>query len=134
MMLKKLSNWAYELGQTQRSKGMFFILERFHLNHRVAFLDALMGEIEQIETDLFRMGARCALLTISPENIEERLKSRNPEKRNDKQEEITLACEHFVKQQQEFRQQAANSIIPTIEINTDNKDWEFYAKQIYCLN
>ncbi|WP_231710697.1 hypothetical protein [Gracilibacillus suaedae] len=79
MLLKKLSNWARELGQSQRSKGIFFILERFHLNHRVAFSDSLMDEIEQIEADLFGMGARCALLTISPDITEERLKSRNPE-------------------------------------------------------
>ncbi len=135
MVLKKLSNWERELGQLQRSKGIFFILERFHLNHRVAFSDSLMDEIEQIEADLFGMGARCALLTISPEITKERLKSRNPEGwAEKKEEEITLACELLKKQQQEFRRQANNSIIPTLEIVTDNKDWGSYAKQIYYFN
>jgi thymidylate kinase len=135
MMLKKLSGWARELGQVQRSKGIFFILERFHLNHRVAFSDSLMDEIKQIEAELFGMGARCALLTISPENAEKRLKSRNPEEWAElKEEEVKMACDLLIKQQQEFRRQAKDSIIPTIVINTDNKDWETYAKQIYFFN
>jgi thymidylate kinase len=132
MMLKKLNDWSRELGQLQRSKGIFFILERFHLNHRVAFSDYLMREIEQLEAELLGLGARCALLTISPENAENRLKSRNPEEWTGKTDkEIKEACEQLINTQKELRQQANDSIIPTIEINTDNKDWNTYAKQIY---
>ncbi|WP_010677637.1 hypothetical protein [Bacillus timonensis] len=130
-MLKKLSNWSREIGQLQRSKGIFFILERFHLNHRVAFSDSLLGEIEQIEAELFAMGARCALLTISPENAGKRLRSRDTEKWAEKtEEEIKMAGEMLINTQQELRRQANDSIIPTIEINTDKTDWDSYAKQI----
>lgn len=134
-MLKKLNNWAREIGQSQPSKGLFFILERFHLNHRVAFLDSISDEIMQLEAQLFEMGARCTLLTVSPENLEQRMSSRNPDEWEGKSvEEIKLSYELLLEQQQEYRSQAENSIIPTIEINTDNKDWESYAKQIYFFN
>ncbi|MFJ7936505.1 hypothetical protein [Sporosarcina sp. NPDC096371] len=135
-MLKKLNNWAREIGQSsQRSKGLFFILERFHLNHRVAFSHSISDEIKQLEAELFEMGARCTLLTVSPHNIEQRISSRNPNEWVGKTEqEMKMACDLLLEQQQAYRRQAENSIIPTIEINTDNKDWESYAKQIYCLD
>ena len=135
MMLKKLNNWASEIGQSQRPKGLFFILERFHLNHRVAFSDNISDEIKQLEDELFEMGARCTLLTVSPKNIEQRISSRNPDEWVGKtDEEMKNACNLLLEQQLEYRKQAKNSLIPTIEINTDNKDWESYAKQIYFLD
>lgn len=131
-MLKRLNNWAIEIGQTQPSKGLYFILERFHLNHRVAFSHLLSDEIEELETQLFEMGARCILLTVSPENLPQRISSRNPKEWEGKTvEDMKLACEQLVEQQQEYRLQAEKSIIPTLEINTDHKDWESYAKQIH---
>jgi hypothetical protein len=45
-----------------------------------------------------------------------------------------MAGDLLLEQQQEYRSQAENSIIPTIEINTDNKDWKSYAKQIYFFS
>jgi len=136
MMLKKLNNWAKGIGQsTQRSKGIFFILERFHLNHRVAFSQSISDEIKQLESELFEMGARCTLLTVSPNNIAQRISSRNPYEWVGKTEkEVKMACDHLLEQQQLYRSQAENSIIPTIEINTDNKDWELYGQQIYFSN
>ncbi|WP_416141868.1 hypothetical protein ACM1TL_10210 [Lysinibacillus capsici] len=134
-MLKMLNNWSREIGQTQRSKGLFFILERFHLNHRVAFSHSISVDIKELEAQLLGMGARCTLLTVSPENLEERISSRNPNEWEGKtMQEMKLACELLLDQQQEYRSQAENSIIPTIEINTDNKDWDSYAKQIYLFN
>jgi thymidylate kinase len=136
MMLKKLNNWAREIGQSsQRSKGLFFILERFHLNHRVAFSHYISDEIMQLEVELFELGARCTLLTVSPENIKQRISSRNPNEWVGKtEEEMKMAGDLLLEQQQEYRSQAENSIIPTIEINTDNKDWKSYAKQIYFFS
>jgi len=66
-MLTKLNEWAKYLGaSSRRSRGIFFILERFHLNHRVAYPDKYVDEIEAIEQELLNLGAKCALLTISP--------------------------------------------------------------------
>lgn len=93
-MLKMLNNWSREIGQTQRSKGLFFILERFHLNHRVAFSHSISDEIKELEAQLLGMGARCTLLTVSPENLEERISSRNPNEWEGKtMQEKKLACE-----------------------------------------
>ncbi|WP_244294724.1 hypothetical protein [Lysinibacillus fusiformis] len=134
-MLKMLNKWSGEVGQTQRSKGLYFILERFHLNHRVAFSHSISDEIKELESQLFEMGAKCTLLTVSPENLEQRISSRNPREWEGKTlKEMKLACELLLEQQQAYRRQAGNSIIPTIEINTDNKDWESYAKQIFLFN
>ncbi|WP_257967968.1 hypothetical protein [Peribacillus deserti] len=81
------------------------------------------------------MGARCALLTISPKNVMERMMSRNPEEWVGKTElEINDACKLLIDQQQEYRRQAEKSIIPTIEVNTDGQNWEDYAKQILLFN
>lgn len=136
VMLEKLNNWAIEIGQsTKRQKGLFFILERFHLNYRVAFADNISDEIKQLEAELFEMGARCTLLTVTSKNLEQRISSRNPNEWVGKtEEEMKKACDLLLEKQQEYRRQAENSIIPTIEINTDNKDWESYAKQIYLLD
>ncbi|GAB0170846.1 hypothetical protein LSPCS325_42830 [Lysinibacillus sp. CTST325] len=74
------------------------------------------------------------MLTVSPENLEQRISSRNLNEWEGKtMEEMKLACEILL-EQQEYRSQAENSIIPTIEINTDHKDWDSYAKQIYLFN
>lgn len=107
-MLKKLNEWAIYLGPWNRkSRGLFFILERFHL------------------------GAKCILLTISNDIVEERIKSRNPgEWINKSKDDIEQACNELIETQNSLRIQAAKSVVPTIEINTDNKDWNEYAKLI----
>lgn len=134
-MLKTLNNWARVIGHSKRSKGLFFILERFHLNHRVAFSHSISHEIKELEAQLFEMGARCTLLTLSPKNLEQRISSRKPHEWEGKTlEEMKLACESLLEKQQEYRCQAKNSIIPTLEINTDNKDWDSYANQIYFFS
>ncbi|KAA0549829.1 hypothetical protein FZW96_00300 [Bacillus sp. BGMRC 2118] len=133
-MLKQLFDWQEKLGSSSRSKGIFFILERFHLNHRVAFLNEAAQELDELENELFRMGATCALLTISNDVVETRLQSRNPtDWLNKSPEDRKQACQSLLLQQEEYRKQAKNSIIPTIEINTDKRDWKSYAEQIYKL-
>jgi len=131
-MLKKLNEWSIYLGPWKRkSRGIFYILERFHLNHRVAFPDSNDIEITRIENLLLELGAECILLTISDNLIEERIKSRNPnEWINKSKEDIELACKDLSRTQNELRIHAAKSFIPTTEINTDNKDWKEYARLI----
>ncbi|MDQ6421762.1 hypothetical protein RB620_20250 [Paenibacillus sp. LHD-117] len=131
-MLKNLDSWAAHLGPASRSsRGLFFVLERFHLNHRAAFPDEKSAEISLIEQDLLAMGARCVLLTISDEVVEERVKSRQPAEWACKsREEIERSCNQLIHSQLEYRFQAERSIIPTLEINTDAKDWDEYARLI----
>ena len=79
-MLRQLNEWAAYLGSdaSRASRGVFFILERFHLNHRVAFPTELSHEIESLENELFNLGAKCVLLTVSSDNVEQRMQSRTP--------------------------------------------------------
>lgn len=134
-MLRQLDEWSTKLGRASRgSRGVFFILERFHLNHRVAYSDKTTNEIEAIEKELLHFGAKCALLTISPEIAELRIQSRTPDEWSDKSnEEIKAAADELVAIQLKLRKAAANSVIPTLEINTDNKAWDTYAKEIIRL-
>ncbi|TDQ42033.1 hypothetical protein [Aureibacillus halotolerans] len=132
-MLKQLNEWATYLGPdaSKASRGIFFILERFHLNHRVAYPLVASSEIEKIENELLLLGAQCVLLTVSSENIEQRMQSRTPhEWKNKTREEIRKSVDEFTRTQSELHKQSSLSILPTIEINTDNKDWAAYANQL----
>jgi len=131
-MLRQLNEWATYLGPGRRkSRGLFFVLERFHLNHRVAFSDSNEIDIAALEKQLSELGARCILLTISDDRAEERIKSRNPQEwANKSNEDMRQACQDLIDTQNRLRAQAAKSAVPTYEINTDLKDWNGYAKTI----
>lgn len=131
-MLKKLNDWANHLGPWRRkSRGLFFILERFHLSHRAAFPDHDDTAIAEIEQRLVELGARCVLLTISPAVVEERIKSRNlSEWEGKSSKEVEEACKDLLEAQDALRFQARRSIVPTREINTDDKHWDAYARMI----
>lgn len=135
-MLRQLNEWAAYLGSdaSRASRGVFFILERFHLNHRVAFPTDFSHEIESLENELFNLGAKCVLLTVSSDNVEQRMQSRTPhEWENKSLEEIRNSVDHFIQTQTELRKQSSLSILPTIEINTDKKEWLTYANQVMDL-
>ncbi|MGZ9583733.1 hypothetical protein [Paenibacillus marinisediminis] len=131
-MLNKLNEWAIGLGPfSRKSRGLFFILERFHLNHRAAFNSSLCHEIEELEQNLVELGAKCALLTISDEIVEERIMSRNAGRWLGKsREDILKGCKELIDTQMLLREQAKLSKVPTIVINTDSKEWDNYAKRI----
>ncbi|OWR32310.1 hypothetical protein CDO73_01490 [Saccharibacillus sp. O23] len=131
-LIKPLNDWANFLGPGRRkSRGLFFILERFHLNHRAAFPEADEIEITELEKQLCELGANCILLTLSNEKAEERIKSRNPDEWVGKpREDMEQACEDLIETQNNLRIQAAKSLVPTKEINTDRKDWNEYARLI----
>ncbi|SDX63434.1 hypothetical protein [Paenibacillus sp. CF384] len=131
-MVKQLNDWAVYLGpHARRSRGLFYVLERFHLNHRVAFAEADASEITRLEEDLAALGATCVLLTISPEVTEERIKSRVPSEWINKSEvEVRQACQELLETQEKCRIHAQRSKVPTMELNTDKKNWDELAKLI----
>ncbi|WP_194542613.1 hypothetical protein [Paenibacillus sp. JZ16] len=63
-------NWIDSLGHTKPSNGIFYLLERFHINHRAAFLNS--AEIESMGERLSRLNAHCVLLTLSNDTVESR--------------------------------------------------------------
>lgn len=104
VMLRDLNKWANKLGHaSRRARGLFFILERFHLNHRVSYSDKALYEIEAIENEMLSFGAKCALLTISPEIVEQRIQSRTPyEWVNKSSEEIKASVNELITTQSEL--------------------------------
>ncbi|MFC3748597.1 hypothetical protein [Paenibacillus sp. GCM10012306] len=135
-MLRQLNEWSTYLGPdaSRASRGIFFILERFHLNHRVAFPSDSLYEIESLENELLHLGATCVLLTVSSGNVEQRMQSRTPHEWTSKsREQIRKSADEFIQTQSELRKQSSLSILPTIEINTDNKDWIAYANKVMDL-
>jgi hypothetical protein len=130
--LEQQYNWIDSLGHTKPSNGVFYLLERFHVNHRAAFINS--AEIEMLEKRLSRLNARCILLTLSQNAVEPRfIESRSGAWKSyvmENHSTVTEACQKFLEDQEKLRMCAKQSLIPTLEINTDEADWDSYAKQI----
>ncbi|MFD0681470.1 MULTISPECIES: hypothetical protein [unclassified Paenibacillus] len=130
--LEQQYNWIDSLGHTKPSNGVFYLLERFHLNHRAAFIN--FAEIEMLEKRLSRLNAHCVLLTLSQDAVEPRfIESRSQAWKSyvmENHSTVTEACQKFLEDQEKLRICAKQSLIPTLEINTDEEDWDSYAKQI----
>ncbi|PJN55376.1 hypothetical protein PAEVO_20970 [Paenibacillus sp. GM2FR] len=125
-------SWIDSLGHTKPSNGIFYLLERFHLNHRAAFSNS--SNIEVLEKRLFRLNAQCVLLTLSEDAVEPRfIESRSNAWKSyvmENHSTVTEACHKFLEDQDQLRMCAKQSLIPTLEINTDEADWNSYARQI----
>jgi thymidylate kinase len=131
-MLEQLNDWAVHLGDWSRgSRGLFYILERFHINHRQAFLGEDIAELLEIEKRLSSLGAKTILLTISENAVEKRLRQREGAEWNRfSSAEIEEKCRDFLDMQKLLREQSILSSVKTIEINTDNMQWDEYARYI----
>jgi GTPase SAR1 family protein len=130
-MLRDLNSYAVDMGQApRRSRGIFFILERFHLCHRANFHRSDDDYLNSIEAKLLKLNAKCVLLQIN-KDLEERVKSRSLE-------EWANKTDHDVKNyvtkmkdiQNKYVASSKISKIPTRIINTDEKKWDQYAKII----
>jgi len=125
-------NWIDSLGHTKPSNGVFYLFERFHLNHRAAFINS--EEIEMLEKRLSMLNAHCVLLTLSQDAVEPRfIESRSNAWKlyvMENHSTVADACQKFLEDQEKLRMFAKQSRIPTLEINTDEADWDCYAKQI----
>ena len=130
--LESLHNWIDSLGHTKTSNGVFYVLERFHLNHRHAFENGI--GIRKLERRLAKLNARCVLLTLSPEVVESRfIESRGADWKSYVMKDgysVDQTCLEFLNDQDRLRQCAEQSLIPTMEITTDDVDWDGYARKI----
>jgi len=134
-MLEQIYSWTLKLGPaSRRARGIFFIFERFHLNHRLGFENEDLSRIENIEERLGKLGAKTILLTISADVLRTRIQSRELDKWvNSSENDINKACEDFLLSQERLRKHSVNSKIQTIEINTDERCWNTYAKKILTI-
>jgi len=128
--IEKLNDWAVYLGEgNRRSRGLFFVLERFHLNHRSAYNDSV--HIDSIEKRLLELGCACILLTVSPDSIRERILHRDNE--NIKRKNIGSVCDEWITTQERFIELEHESIVPTTVIDTSEREWNNYASLIMEL-
>jgi len=127
-MLEQLNNYANSMGEhSRRSRGLFFVFERFHLNYDCCFNDTTSDEYIKLEQILSELNAQVVLCTISPENTTQRLMHRATYTNEVvTQEDITK----YIENQQRFVDFANKSTVPTIIINTDDLNWDGYARMI----
>ncbi|MHB1483078.1 MAG: hypothetical protein ACYCYI_00290 [Saccharofermentanales bacterium] len=127
-MLEYLNNYANSMGEhSRKSRGLFFVFERFILNYANSFNDSSSEEYVQLEERLYNLNTKVILCTIKPENIERRLKHRAFYTN----EIVTNAdITNYIGSQQLLIDIAKKSVLPTIILETDDLNWDGYAKFI----
>lgn len=127
-MLEQLNNYANSMGEhSRRSRGLFFLFERFHLNYAFCFNDITSNEYLKLEKRLLNLNALSVLCTISPENTVQRLTHRATYTNEAVTEGGIL---EYIKNQQHFIDMANKSNVPTMIINTDDLNWDKHARII----
>ncbi|MBE3101215.1 MAG: hypothetical protein IMZ47_02970, partial [Firmicutes bacterium] len=98
-----------------------------HLNYAHSFYDITSAEYVKLEQRLFSLNAQVVLCTISPENTSQRLMHRATYTNEVvTQEYITK----YIENQQRLVDFANKSNVPTMIINTDDLNWDGYARMI----
>lgn len=127
-MLEELNNYANAMGESsRRSRGLFFVFERFHLNYACCFNDNNSDEYIKLEQRLSNLNAQVVLCTISPQNTKQRLMHRASYTHEIVTQEDIMK---YVENQQRFVDFAYKSTVPTMIINTDDLNWDGYARMI----
>ncbi len=127
-MLEQLNDYANSMGEhSRRSRGLFFVFERFHLNYACAFDDNTSDEYTKLEKRLSKLNAQVVLLTISPQITKQRLMHRAA---YTNQAVTRTEIEKYIENQQHFIAFANQSTLPTMILNTDTLNWDDYAKVI----
>lgn len=130
--VEELNDWAIRLGgsASRRARGVFFVFERFHLNHRFAY-DYDEEFVGDLEGRLEELGATCILLTLSPEYVGERLAFRLEVSGQEiDAKELREEADRWISEQGIIVEEASKSSVPTILLNTDAMEWDSYATQI----
>ncbi|QSX05938.1 hypothetical protein JYG23_00265 [Sedimentibacter sp. zth1] len=131
-MLEQLNNYANSMGlHSRRSRGLFYVFERFHFNYAFCFSQNIAFKYKEVEDRLKNLNAYTILCTISDNKIEQRLKHRATLTNEVITEDIV---NEYKKNQDLFIKIANNSNVSTTILNTDNMDWDHIAKEIYRLN
>ncbi len=130
--IEDLNDWAIRLGgsASRRARGLFFVFERFHINHRYAY-DYDEAFVVNLEGRLEELGATCVVLTVSPEFIGARLAFRL--RTSGKAIDAKILHEEagsWISEQDRLIEEATKSSLPTIFLSTDAMEWDLYAAQI----
>lgn len=127
-MLEQLNGYANAMGEhSRRARGLFFVFERFHLNCAFSHNTIALDQYKQLEDRISMLNTLTVLCTIGEKNIEQRLRHRA---RYTKESLTSDKINEYSKMQEKFIQLANNSAVPTLILNTDDMDWNSYAKMI----
>jgi len=128
--LSQLSNWINnEINHGKSSSDLYYMIERYHLNHIVHFGNH--HEIIQIQNKLMELNPLCVLLTVSKSEMSKRIQLRYPQIGN---HDLKKEIEKFTLIQEYYIKAVSNTVIPYKIVNTDSMDWEGLASQIYSLH
>ena len=107
------------------------MLERFYLNHVVAF-DSLS---QNVEARCLRLRLKCVLLVISNENILNRIRLRDTQMNTHRSlVEVEKQASDYLVDQERFLMAVERISIPTLIVNTDSMDWISFANQILSFS
>lgn len=127
-MLEQLNDYANAMGvNSRRSRGLFFVFERFHLNYAHNFNDITSEAYVKLEQRLCNLNAQAVLCTISAGNTEQRLLHRATYTNEAVTQEDII---EYIESQKQFVGFAKRSAVPTMIINTDERNWDRYAQMI----
>lgn len=127
-MLEQLSSYADGMGvHSRRSRGLFFMFERFHLNFAYSFPDKDDVEYQALEARLRALHPLTVLCTVSPDKMRSRLAHRATLTG----ESVTdAAVQEYIRNQEHFIEAAERSALPTLILCTDSMDWDGFARQL----
>ncbi len=127
-MLEHLSAYANNMGlQSRRSRGLFYVFERFLLNYSFAHKDKESKPFRNVEERLLCLNPKVILCTISDSSVEERLRHRAQYTGISVTKEDVLK---YLEVQREFIEVARSSKLALQIINTDNMDWVKFELKI----
>ena len=122
LLLEELADSADGMGlHSRRARGLFFVLERFHLNYGMCFPHA---DLSAVERRLNHLNAQTVVLTVSTKKAAERLSQRAGERVQDQ------AVEDWLKKQAQLTELAKASAVPTMILNTDGMNWHELAEEL----
>ncbi len=126
LLLEELADYADGMGlHSRRARGLFFVLERFHLNYGMCFPHA---DLSAVAHRLNNLNAQTVVLTVSPEKTAERLSHRAGERVHDQ------AVEDWLKEQARLTELAKASGVPAMIRNTDRMNWHELAEELIERN
>ena len=127
-MLENLNNYADSMGQySRRSRGLFFVFERFHLNYALCFKDTTNNQYVELEKRLGMLNTQTILCVLSDNKIEQRLKHRASFTNTSLTDDY---IREYKKNQAFLLSAAKSSYVPTEIICTDSMAWGEYAQLI----
>ena len=110
------------------------IIDRFHFTHAFRTQSDLYT-FSAIETDLQKIGTVLVVfLTIEPSHIQERIEETIQYRKDDwkkgAQGSLEEKVAYYANQQHTLQSFVASTSLPTLTIDTTNKAWNEYAKEI----